>query len=267
MSGNLGIAAYLDMAHDMADAAASVIMPHFRAGGSVDDKGGARVFDPVTEADRAAERIMRDALSARYPDHGIVGEEYPASNPDSEYCWTLDPIDGTRAFITGYPLWGVLIGLKHNGVPIFGLMDQPFTRERFYATDKGAIARIAGNEQPMHTRRCQRLGEAILATTSPDLFADGFERERFESLSKQVRLRRFGGDCYSYCMLAAGHVDLVVEAGLKSFDILPLIPIIEMAGGRVTTWEGGDASEGGRVIASGDPLLHDRALEILNGQG
>ncbi len=233
----------------------------------MDDKGGARDFDPVTEADRAAERVMREALGVRYPDHGIVGEEYPATNPEAELCWTLDPIDGTRAFITGYPLWGVLIGLKHHGAPIFGLMDQPFTRERFYATDDGAIARIAGEEKRMRTRPCPNLGDAVLATTSPDLLADGFERDRFELLSRDVKLRRFGGDCYSYCMLGAGHIDLVVEAGLKSFDILPLIPIIEKAGGRVTSWDGGDASQGGRVIASGDKRLHDRALKILNGQG
>jgi histidinol phosphatase-like enzyme (inositol monophosphatase family) len=257
-----------NFAHRLADEAARVIMPHFRASGAVADKGAAEsgaAFDPVTEADRAAERAMRSAIEAAYPDHGVFGEEYGVLQPGAEWCWTLDPIDGTRAFITGFPLWGVLIGLKHEGAPVFGLMDQPFTGERFFSTETGAMLRSGGEDRAMRTRACPALAEAALMTTSPDLLADGHEREAFDRLKREAKLTRFGGDCYSYCMLAAGHVDLVIEAGLKSYDILPLIPIVEKAGGRLTAWDGGDASLGGRVIAAGDARAHEEAMKILNG--
>jgi myo-inositol-1(or 4)-monophosphatase len=255
--------AFLATAHALADKAGAVILPHFRSGCAVDHKGGGS-FDPVTAADRGAEAAIRAALAETYPTHGILGEEFGPLRSDAEYCWVIDPIDGTRAFILGQPLWGTLIGLKRAGLPLLGLMDQPFTRERFWSGESEAFFRHNGTTKPMRVRACAGLGEALLVTTSPDLFG-GDEETRFETISRAVRLRRFGGDCYNYCLLALGHVDLVVEAGLKPYDILPLIPIIERAGGIVTTWQGGDPRDGGRILAAGDARLHAAAVKILSG--
>ncbi|HEX2448214.1 MAG TPA: histidinol-phosphatase [Methyloceanibacter sp.] len=256
--------ALLGAAHGLADRAGKVILPHFRTGGAVDHKGG-DLFDPVTKADRDAESAIRQVLAEIYPTHGIVGEEFGAQDADAEYCWVIDPIDGTRAFILGLLLWGTLIGLTRNGSPLIGLMDQPFTGERFWSGETESYFRHAGTTKPIHVRSCPALGQALLATTSTDFFTTEDEHLCFGALSRAVRLRRFGGDCYNYCLLAMGHIDLVVEAGLKSFDIVPLIPIIERAGGIVTTWEGEDPSEGGRIVAAGDTRVHAAALKILSG--
>jgi len=252
------------LAHALADKSGAVILPHFRTGGAVDHKGGDD-FDPVTAADRDAEAAIRQALAEAYPSHGIVGEEFGTSRGSSDYCWIIDPIDGTRAFILGQPLWGTLIGLTAAGAPLLGLMDQPFTRERFWSGEQEAFFRHDGETRPMRVRACPSLADAALASTTPDMFA-GRDAECFERLSRAVRLRRFGGDCYNYCLLALGHIDLVVEAGLKPFDILPLVPIIERAGGVVTTWDGNDPRDGGRILAAGDRSLHAAAVEMLSGQ-
>lgn len=254
----------LATAHDLANKAGAVILPHFRSGCAVDHKGG-DLFDPVTAADRDAESAIRAALAETYPDHGVLGEEFEARNPDAEYCWVIDPIDGTRSFILGLPLWGTLIGLTRGGVPLLGLMDQPFTGERFWSGKGESFFRHGGATRTTHARACGQLGEALLATTSTDFFTTAEEHERFNILSQAVRLRRFGGDCYNYCLLAMGHIDLVVEAGLKPFDIVPLIPIVERAGGIVTNWEGGDPRAGGRILAAGDPRIHAAAIRVLSG--
>jgi myo-inositol-1(or 4)-monophosphatase len=257
--------AFLATAHALADEAGAVILPHFRTGCAVDHKGG-DLFDPVTAADRDAETAIRASLTKAYPSHGVLGEEFEPLRPDAEYCWVIDPIDGTRAFILGLPIWGTLIGLTRFGSPLLGLMDQPFTRERFWSGEKEAFFRYGGSTTvPMRTRACAKLSDALLATTSTDFFTSEEEHRRFEILSRAVRLRRFGGDCYNYCLLALGHIDLVVEAGLKPFDILPLIPIIERSGGVVTTWEGGDPRGGGRILAAGNPRLHAAAVKVLSG--
>jgi myo-inositol-1(or 4)-monophosphatase len=176
----------------------------------------------------------------------------------------IDPIDGTRAFIMGSPMWGTLIGLLDGEEAVLGLMDQPFTGERFWSGATGAHFRN-GNARPrrLKTRACASLAEATLTTTHPDLFAKGQEADAFARLAARVRMTRYGGDCYGYCLLAAGFVDLVVEAGLKTHDVVALIPIIERAGGRISTWEGGPAIEGGRIVAAGDPRLHEQALAVL----
>jgi histidinol phosphatase-like enzyme (inositol monophosphatase family) len=256
--------ALLATAQALADKAGAVILPHFRTEQKIDHKGGG-AFDPVTAADRGAETAIREALAAAYPAHGILGEEFGSLRPDAEYCWVIDPIDGTRAFILGLPLWGTLIGLTRGGSPLLGLMDQPFTGERFWSGETESFFRLGGITRTMRARRCASLGEALLATTSTDFFTIEDEHRRFDALTRAVRLRRFGGDCYNYCLVALGHIDLVVEAGLKPYDILPLIPIIERAGGVVSTWEGDDARSGGRIVAAGDPRIHDAAMKILSG--
>ncbi|HRN89928.1 histidinol-phosphatase [Hyphomicrobium sp.] len=255
----------LALAHDLADRSRAVILPYFRKRLDVADKGGAKGFDPVTKADRAAERAIARLIRERAPDHGVIGEEYGAHRPDATYQWVVDPIDGTRSFITGVPMWGTLIGLLREGEPVLGVMDQPFTGERFWSGKRGSHLQEAnGRPRRIRTRACPRVKDAVLMTTSPDLLEPGAETEAFLRVKKDARMTRFGGDCYAYCMLAAGFVDVVVEAGLKSYDIAALIPIVERAGGRVTTWDGRPATEGGRIVAVGDPALHDKVLKLLN---
>ncbi|MCJ2089955.1 histidinol-phosphatase [Methylobacterium sp. E-005] len=250
---------------DLADASGRAILPFFRAQFGLDDKARSGApFDPVTEADRAAEVVLRTMIGQTFPAHGILGEEFGSERTDAECVWVLDPIDGTRSFIAGLPTWGTLIGLTRNGVPVRGMMHQPYLGERFTGDGKSARLRGPAGERTLLTRRSADLGQAILATTDPRLFAAGEETERFRALEGQVRMSRYGADCYAYCMLAAGQIDLVVEAGLKPYDIVALIPIIEGAGGRVTAWDGGSAAGGGRVVAAGDPRLHAAALRVLN---
>lgn len=253
----------LASAHALADRAGAVILPHFRTQQAVDHKGG-DLFDPVTAADRNAEAAIRERLAEIYPSHGILGEEFGALASGAEYCWVIDPIDGTRSFIIGLPLWGTLIGLTRAGVPLLGLMDQPFTGERFWSGGSESFFRHDGTTRTMRTRACANLSQALLATTSTDHFS-AEDRQRFDALTRAVRLRRFGGDCYNYCLLAMGQIDLVAEAGLQPFDIVPLIPIVERAGGVVSNWEGGDPRPGGRILAAGDKRLHAAAVKLLSG--
>jgi histidinol phosphatase-like enzyme (inositol monophosphatase family) len=252
---------YLATAHTLADRASAVILPHFRSDLSVDHKGGTD-FDPVTAADRDAEAAIRELISATYPEHGIVGEEFGDTRPAAEFCWVIDPIDGTRGFIMGQPLWGTLIGLTAGDGPVLGIMNQPYIGERFWSGESEAFFTRGSETRRIQVRRCPALDSAVLASTAPELFDDQ-EFSRFEALSRAVRLRRYGGDCYNYCLLAMGQIDLVVESGLKPFDILPLVPIVERAGGIVTTWDGGDPSRGGRIVAAGDPQAHAAALSVL----
>lgn len=250
--------AFLDR---LATAAAEAILPHFRTSAHVENKETAR-FDPVTIADRSAEQAMRTLINTEYPAHGIVGEEFGNENEDAEFVWVLDPIDGTRSFITGLPIWGTLIGLKRDGQPVLGMMAQPFTGERYAGDGKRAWYTGPGGARTLKTRACASLAEASLLTTTPAIFK-GADRAAYDRVEAAVRMPRYGTDCYGYCMVAAGNADLVVEAGLQTYDILALIPIIEGAGGRVTSWENGPAGAGGRVVASGDPRVHQAALEIL----
>ena len=251
-----------EFAGRLADAASDSIMPHFRAALSVESKGSAG-FDPVTIADRNAEGAMRRLINQAYPEHGIVGEEHGNEHPDADFVWVLDPIDGTRSFITGLPVWGTLIGLLHKGTPLFGMMAQAFTRERYWGDGQRAWYRGSGGEaSPLRTRACATLADAALFTTTPALFK-GAERAAYDGVEAAVRLARYGTDCYAYCMVAAGHADLVIEAGLKPYDIVALIPIITGAGGQVTTWDGGSAASGGRILASGDRRVHEAVLELL----
>ena len=250
---------------ELATVSGATIMPFFRTAIGIEDKSEGRAFDPVTEADRAAEAAIRHKIRATFPAHGITGEEYGSDRLDAEFVWVLDPIDGTKSFIAGMPGWGTLIGLLRNGQPCYGMMHQPFTRERFSGDSGSARYRGPGGERALKTRSCPTLGDAVLYTTSPRLLPDA-ERRRFDVIEDKVKLSRYGGDCYAYCMLAAGFIDLVIEASLQPYDIVALIPIIEGAGGVITTWDGGPAQAGGRIIAAGDPRVHAAALSLLQAE-
>lgn len=249
---------------DLATQSGRAILPFFRAQHMAEDKSQGGVYDPVTEADRAGESVMRHLIKRSFPAHGVLGEEFGNENLDAEYVWVLDPIDGTKAFISGIPVWGTLIGLSRNGVPVYGMMHQPFTGERY--SGDGRQSRYEGPNGPrtLRTRQTTDLSTATLMTTTPAMFS-GEQAERYARVEKSVRLARYGCDCYAYCMLAAGHVDLVIESGLKPYDIVALIPIIEGAGGVITSWDGGSAAEGGTVIAAGTKALHQAALGLLAG--
>jgi len=257
---------YLDFAHRLAELSGAAILPYFRHALVVKNKAGGAGYDPVTAADRAAERAIRAAIAKSFPDHGILGEEFATVPGAGRYQWVLDPIDGTRAFIMGSPLWGTLIGLVDDGKPVLGLMDQPFTRERFWAYRGAARMRVPdGRTRRLKTRGCSKLAEAVLTSTHPDLFSSPKDLAAFGRLKARARMTRYGGDCYGYCLLAAGFVDVVVEAGLKAHDVAALIPIIESAGGRITTWDNKPALHGGRILAAGDARVHEEALALLSG--
>jgi myo-inositol-1(or 4)-monophosphatase len=256
----IDFAAFVD---ELAMISGETIRPFFRSALGVENKSPSGGFDPVTAADRAAEVAMRTLIKRTFPAHGIIGEEFEAERPDAEYVWVLDPIDGTKSFISGMPMWGTLIALTRHGEPIYGMMHQPFIREHFSGDGRGARYRGPAGDRALRVRPCASLSEALLCTTSPLLMKEA-DREHFARVEKNVRLSRYGGDCYAYCVLAAGHVDLVIETELKPYDVLALIPIIEGAGGVITTWENGPAHKGGRIVAAGDKRIHAEAMALLN---
>jgi myo-inositol-1(or 4)-monophosphatase len=243
------------------------VLVHFRGGVAAEDKSAPDAdFDPVTIADREAEAELRAAIAARWPGHGILGEESGTEAGTGRCGWTIDPIDGTRGFIAGFAHWGMLLAHTVDGRPRVGAVHQPWIGETFSGGPEGARFRRTigddGRERALRTRPCPDLSSAIAATTDPYLF-EGDEARAFEALRTRVRLVRYGADCYAYCLLAGGHLDLVVESGLGPWDVQALIPIVEAAGGVVTDWRGGDCSGGGRVLAAGDARLHAAALERL----
>jgi myo-inositol-1(or 4)-monophosphatase len=258
----MGLIDFSSFVNELATLSGQAILPFFRSAISAEDKSRGGAFDPVTEADRAGEAAMRQLIKRSFPTHGIVGEEFGAEREDADYVWVLDPIDGTRAFIAGLPTWGTLIGLNRAGQPVYGMMHQPFTGERFFGDGGSATFKGPGGERRLRTRRCASLGDAVMATTSPKMFS-GDALRAYDRVESVARLARYGCDCYAYCMLAAGHIDLVIESGLKPYDIVALIPIIEGAGGIVTSWDGGSAARGGSIVASGDRRVHAAALELL----
>ena len=251
-------------AHDMADAARKAILPLFRSDDLVADNKRPADFDPVTEADRAAEQAMRQVLARNRPDDAILGEEYGHSPGTSGLTWILDPIDGTRAFISGAASWGVLIGLSDGQDVVYGLIDQPYIGERFEGGF--GIARMTGphGTRSLQTRRDVALDRATLMTTFPEV-GTASEAQAFRRVADQVRLTRYGLDCYAYALLALGQIDLVIEAGLQSYDIAGPLAVVQAAGGIVTDWQGGPAAQGGQVIAAASPELHAAALALLAG--
>jgi myo-inositol-1(or 4)-monophosphatase len=240
-----------------------ISLQRFRSSVVAEDKGGSGGYDPVTAADRLTESFLRRELSALFPETRIIGEEGGTTGPAGRTTWTIDPIDGTRAYVSGMPLWGLLLGLMVDGRPVAGWCRQPYLDETFAGIAGTGFLEHAGQRRALHTRSTTDLAAATMYSTHPAMFLRAWERAAFEALAGAVRLQRFGGDCYSYCMLALGHVDLVVEAGLQSYDIVPLIPIVEAAGGVVTSPDGGAPVDGGFVVAAATPELHAEALTLV----
>lgn len=278
----------VELVDELLSASGRIARRHFRGGPdtlSATDKGGAAGYDPVTEADRAIEELLRAGISRAAPGDRVVGEESGASGPDdARRTWFLDPIDGTKAFLTGMVGWGTLIGVVEDGRAVAGWMDQPVLGETFAAVRGRAVVRRPAVDAPpgveaavasvevtdLQVSGCTDLSAAILYTTHPSMFGDGGDgseaRQRYDDLGRRVRLQRFGGDCYAYCMIAAGRVDLVVETELNSYDIVALIPIIEAAGGVITGPDGRQPLDGGTVVAAATPELAEQAWAVLRGE-
>ena len=248
----------------LAEAAALEIMPFFRQPVAVDVKAG-EVWDPVTEADRAGERVMRAMIEQRYPDHGILGEEYGEKPARSVYTWVLDPVDGTRAFICGMPTWATLIGLNYEGEPKVGVMNQPHAGDMFIGQPGGAWLQSHGVLRPIRVRKGRPLAEATLTTTAPELYRTAAEKAALQRLSGATRLTRYGGDAYFFCLLAAGYIDIAIDARMQAYDIAPLLPIITGAGGLACTWERGNPAQGGDIVSASTPELLEAALRLIAG--
>jgi histidinol phosphatase-like enzyme (inositol monophosphatase family) len=245
-------------------ASAEVILPLFRTeNGLVNKAGPGAVFDPVTEADKGAEAAIRALVSKHFPEHGVIGEEYGSDRPDAEFVWVLDPIDGTRAFISGLPVWTTLIGLRHQGVPLLGSIGQPHIGEIFIGDARGSRLVNATGQQPLKVRACPTLDQAVIATTDPILFK-GDQVEAWNRLRAAVKLARLGCDAYAYAMVAMGALDLVIETGLKAWDIEAAVPVLAGAGGYVTDWRGETiGTHGGQMLIGGDRAALEQAVEFL----
>lgn len=250
----------IPFANELADAAGTVALHYFRAGLAVETKADA---SPVTQADREIESLLRRLIAERYPDHGVYGEEEGGA-VTSGLCWVVDPIDGTKSFICGVPLFGCLIALLEDGKPALGVIEMPALGERWIGHASGTVC----NGLPARVSACDTLAQARLFATSPDMFR-GHEADAFAALSAAVRLTRYGTDCYAYGLLASGHCDLVVEASLQPYDVMALIPVIENAGGIVTNWNGEpiDARFDGRILAASSRALHAQAMAVLQSVG
>lgn len=253
----------LDVANALADAGRAVTLKYFRTDGLLADNKDAAAYDPVTRADREAELAIREILAARRPKDGILGEEFPDKPSNSGLTWVIDPIDGTRAYISGNPSWGILIGLDDGNGPILGVVDQPYIGERFVGGFGKAEMLRGETIRALKTSTRTDLSDAILFTTFPELGTD-IERLAFEAVRDRVRLTRYGLDCYAYMLLAMGQIDIVIEAGLHPFDIQGPIGVIEAAGGIVTNWQGEPVHMGGQILAAGNAEIHAQALAILS---
>jgi myo-inositol-1(or 4)-monophosphatase len=258
----------LAFAHRLADAAGAVIRPYFRKRLDVVNKhSAAGFFDPVTEADKRAEEVIRALLAQEFPDDAILGEEFGDKPGTSGFRWVVDPIDGTRAFISGQPMWGTLIALESHEELIFGMIDQPFLEERFVGSGGRAELDSREGKTVLKTRACARLADAVVSTTHPLAHFGPAERLLFAKVEAAAKLSRYGGDCYAYGLVAMGFIDLVMEANLRRWDSAAIIPIVEGAGGVVTDWRGGAVADGGNILAAGDERLHAEVLALLAAAG
>ncbi len=256
---------FLTFINHLADESRKVIQPLFRSQLDIDDKDGREYFDPVTEADRNAEEAIRHLIKEHYPDHGIFGEEHGYEEGSSPLTWVIDPIDGTRAFVQGLPMWGTLISLHNGEKSILGLLDQPYLEERFIGAPAINHAEVTTRQgvRSLKTSARKSLEKASMSSTHPSMFKTLAMSTAYADLAKRVRLHTYGGDCYAYAMVALGTHDLVIENSLKPYDIQAIIPLIEAAGGVATAWDGGPADLGGSAIIASTPELHEQALESL----
>ena len=247
----------------LAGCASKITLPGFRTSIKVTDKSSDSFFDPVTDIDLRTEKTIANEIKIRFPEHGISGEEYGTVGSQERWSWIIDPIDGTRSFISGMPTWGTLIGLLFEGKPVYGMMSQPYVGDCFIGGAGVSELYNAEASRVLKARLTKNLSESILFSTTPEMFQSGAESDCFTNLVKKVKMTRFGADCYGYCLLASGFVDLVVESNLKYCDIAPLVPIIEASGGVVSHWDGSSIKAGGQVVAASTQELLDQALELL----
>jgi histidinol phosphatase-like enzyme (inositol monophosphatase family) len=255
---------FASFARDLARAARRETLPGCRAGLAGVENKLAEGFDPVTEYDRNSEVAIRRLIESRYPDHGIAGEELPDRPSAGRWSWSLDPIDGTRAYICGLPSWTTLIALLDEGEPVLGVVDVPRLDELYLGHRSGARMFGAREERPLATSPCRRIGEARLSTTDPYLF-EGAEAAGFERLRRSARLTRYGLDAYAYALLAAGSLDIVAESGLKPHDYNALVPLVCAGGGAVANWSGGSDLSAGQIVAAANEALLDEACRLLSG--
>ncbi len=253
----------IDVARHLSDVAREATLEHFRSETLRAENKAAEGWDPVTEADRDCERRMREVLSRRRPNDGILGEEFDAIEGRSGLVWVLDPIDGTRSFVCGTPVWGVLISVSDDDGPLYGIIDQPYIGERFEGGFGRSLMQGVGTQtRPLKTRETLRLEDSLLFSTMPEIGSEA-EKCAFERVSKHVHLTRYGIDCYAYALLALGQIDLVIEAGLQPYDVHAPIAVMTAAGGVVTDWEGESAHHGGQILAAANAAIHEKALKRL----
>lgn len=262
------ISEYFDFAKRLADAARLETLPRFRGQSEIVDKAGPQ-FDPVTDADREAERVQRRLIAETYPDHGVIGEEFGAAQADADWRWVLDPVDGTRAFVCGAPTWTTLVALEYKQKPVIGLIDQPFTGERWLAVGGQTHYSRGGSTVPGNTSGLADISAARISTTDPRpevAYFDAREAAAFERIASAARVARFSFDAYAYGLLAIGELDLVVETGLAHHDYAALAPVVEAAGGVITDWRGGPVGDDGRggAVAAASAELHAAALALLS---
>jgi myo-inositol-1(or 4)-monophosphatase len=258
-------AATIAFAHKLADTAGDVIRPYFRRRIEITDKGLVKggVFDPVTAADKGAEEAIRAVIERDRPNDGILGEEFGEKTSANGLTWVLDPVDGTRTFITGRHEWGSLIALEENGSAVLGILDQPVLRERFIGVNGGAEILTGGTHTTLRVRSCPDVSQAVLCATHPEAFFTPAEHQAFRRVERAARMSRFGGDCYIFAALALGFIDLIVESSFNRWDVSALIPIVEGAGGVITNWQGRSCANGGQIVAAGDARVHAQAIELL----
>lgn len=260
------VPALLAFAVEIAEAAAPIALRWFRVPLDVENKqaGG---FDPVTRADREVEAFLRGEIGRRFPGHGVFGEEHGRTPGTEAVEWVIDPIDGTRAFISGATAWGTLIGVLHEGRPVAGVVHVPYLGETFFGSAAGAWMRRGNERRALRTRSTAALGDAILYCTAPETFTDAADRRAFGRVAGRCRMVRYGGDCYSYCLLALGQIDLIVEGSLQPYDILPIMPILAAAGAVVSDAGGGTAAQGGVIVTAASAALHREALALMQARG
>jgi histidinol phosphatase-like enzyme (inositol monophosphatase family) len=250
-------------ANRLADASGAVIRPFFRQRIEVVHKPGRAAFDPVTEADKGGERAIRAIIERERPDDGILGEEYGEKPGRNGLRWVLDPVDGTRAFITGRHEWGSLIALEENEVPVLGILDQPVLSERFIGVHGRSVLVEGDKRTPLRSRECAEVKDAILCATDPSAYFTLEQQAAFQRVKVTARMTRYCGDCYLFAALALGFVDIIIEAGFNRWDVAALIPLVEGAGGVITSWDGGDCRDGKTILACGDRRVHEEAIKLL----